>query len=595
MKVLEYPFDSDYILKKKKSLKKELLSLDDSNFISKKIAILGGSTTTDIKLILELFLLNYGIKPEFYEAEYNQYYQELMFPNPELLDFQPDIIYIHTTSRNIVDWPVVAASEKDIDEMLRREYEKYVAMWDKAGASYNCVIIQNNFEYPDYRLMGNMDATDIHGRVNYVIHLNMLFSEYARAHDNFYIQDINYLSASYGLDKWSDPFYWHMYKYSPAVPAIPALASNLAHIIKALYGKNKKVMVLDMDNTLWGGVIGDDGVENIEIGQETSLGQVYAEFQAYLKAHLQIGVLLCVNSKNDLENAVSGLKRPDSVLREEDFQIIKANWEPKNVNMKEIAAELNLMPESMVFVDDNPAEREIVRNSISGCAVPEIERPEYYMRVLDKSGFFEVTSLSEDDLKRNEMYKKNIEREKEQNEFADYKEYLHSLNMKAKTKKFEPVYMSRIAQLTNKSNQFNLTTKRYTQAEIEETAANAEYITLYGKLEDKFGDNGVVSVVIGKTVDQILHIDLWIMSCRVLKRDMEYAMMDSLVSQCLKKGIREIRGYYYPTKKNGMVKDFYQKQGFEKIKEDTEGNTEWSLPVNQFYEKKNHVIEVEED
>lgn len=216
MKVLEYPFDSDYILKKKKSLKKELLSLDDSNFISKKIAILGGSTTTDIKLILELFLLNYGIKPEFYEAEYNQYYQELMFPNPELLDFQPDIIYIHTTSRNIVDWPVVAASEKDIDEMLRREYEKYVAMWDKAGASYNCVIIQNNFEYPDYRLMGNMDATDIHGRVNYVIHLNMLFSEYARAHDNFYIQDINYLSASYGLDKWSDPFYWHMYKYSPA-------------------------------------------------------------------------------------------------------------------------------------------------------------------------------------------------------------------------------------------------------------------------------------------------------------------------------------------------------------------------------------------
>lgn len=595
MNLLEYPFDSDTILKKKKSIKKELLSSGEANFIEKKIAILGGSTTTNIKLILELFLLNYGIKPEFYEAEYNQYYQELMFPNPELKEFCPDIIYIHTTSRNIIDWPVISAPAEEVDEMLQREYGKYAAMWDKAQSVYNCVIIQNNFEYPCYRLLGNMDATDVHGKVSYVTRLNMLFSEYARTHNNFYIQDINYLSASYGLDNWSDPFYWHMYKYAPAVPAIPELASNLAHMIKALYGKNKKVVVLDMDNTLWGGVIGDDGAENIEIGQETSLGQVYAEFQAYLKEHLQIGVLLCVNSKNDLDNALSGLKRPDSVLKEEDFQIIKANWEPKSKNMQEIAAELNLIPESMLFVDDNPAEREIVRNSISGCAVPEVEKPEYFIKILDKSGFFEVTNLSEDDLKRNEMYKKNIERVKEQSEYTDYNDYLHSLNMKAATKSFESVYMARIAQLTNKSNQFNLTTKRYTQAEIEETAADPEYITLYGKLEDKFGDNGVVSVVIGKTVNTILHIELWIMSCRVLKRDMEYAMMDSLAAKCLQKGITEIRGYYYPTKKNGMVKDFYQKQGFEKIKEDAEGNTEWSLLIDQFYEKKNHVIEVEED
>ena len=595
MKSLEYPFDSEYILKKKKSIKRTLQEEMGSNYIEKKIAILGGSTTTDIKLILELFLLNSGIKPIFYEAEYNQYYQEIMFPNPVLEKFQPDIIFFHTTNRNVVDWPSLSMSEDDIAEMLEAEVQKYFNMWDKARDIYHCTIIQNNFEYPSYRLLGNRDISDIHGRVNYILKLNMRFNKYAQLHENFYIHDINYLSATYGLDVWNDAFYWHMYKYSPAVPAIPEFCYSLFRIIKSLYGKNKKVLVLDMDNTLWGGVLGDDGVDNIEIGQETSVGQVYSEFQKYLKEHLELGVLLCVNSKNNLETAVEGLRRPDSVLKESDFQIIKANWESKDRNMAALAEELKLMPESMVFVDDNPAEREIVRCQIKGCAVPELEKPEYYIRILDKAGFFEVTNLSEDDLKRNMMYKENQKRAESQKEFSDYSEYLISLDMEAQIKSFEPMYMSRISQLTNKSNQFNLTTKRYSQTEIEDTAKNSEYITLYGRLEDKFGDNGVVSVVIGKNVEYVLHIDLWIMSCRVLKRDMEYAMMDSLVRQCIKREIREIRGYYYPTKKNGMVKDFYQVQGFTKISEDSEGNTVWSMLIDGNYKNKNNVITVEEN
>lgn len=596
MRELEYPFDSEAIYGRKKALKRELLAqLDEKSCLHKKIAILGGSTTRDIKLMLELFLLNYGIQPEFYESEFNQYYQDAMFPNPELEAFAPDIIFIHTTFRNIADFPTLSDSAETVQELLDKEYLKYVKMWERLAKVYHCVIIQNNFEYPYYRLLGNKDASDMHGKVNFVTRLNCKFYEYAQNTPNFYINDINYLSAQYGLEKWSDPFYWHSYKYALCVPAIPDLAFSVAKIIKSVYGRNKKAFVLDLDNTLWGGIVGDDGVENLVLGHETSAGQVYCAFQEYLKEYKALGVLLNIDSKNDYENAIAGLNHPAGVLKPDDFIQIKANWEPKDRNLVQIAKELNLMPDSMVFVDDNPAEREIVRGQVSGVAVPELERPEEYAKIIDRSGFFEVTNLSEDDRKRTAMYQENAKRAKEEAAFENYEDYLKALNMKAEIKSFAPVYMARIAQLTNKSNQFNLTTRRYTQPEIEEAAANPDYITLYGKLEDKFGDNGVISVVIGHNIENVLHIDLWIMSCRVLKRDMEYAMMDTVAEACKKQGITEIRGYYYPTAKNSMVKEFYALQGFEKIKEDEQGNTEWRLSLADGYEVKNHVIDVEND
>lgn len=425
--------------------------------------------------------------------------------------------------------------------------------------------------------------------------MNEKFAEYARNTANFFINDINYQSAVYGLDEWSDPFYWHMYKYALSLKAIPWLALNVSNIIKSIYGKNKKSLVLDLDNTLWGGIVGDDGVDNLEIGQETSMGQVYLEFQNYVKALKDIGVMLNIASKNEEENAVSGLNHPDGILRPEDFILIKANWKPKSENMLEIAQEMNILPDSLVFVDDNPAEREIVRSYVSGVSVPDIGTPEQYIRVLDHNGYFEVTALSEDDRKRNEMYKANVLRAKQEASFTDYGAYLKSLQMKAVIKPFDSMYMSRIAQLTNKSNQFNLTTRRYTQAEIEQIAEDMTYITLYGKLEDKFGDNGVVSVVIGhkQQKEQLeLHIELWLMSCRVLKRDMEYAMMDVLIYFCRMQGISVIYGYYYPTAKNGMVKDFYALQGFAKVEEKPEG-TVWKFLVPDEYDEKNKYIKID--
>ena len=583
MRELEYPFDAEWILKKKKNIKKQLLETDTGTFINKKIAILGGETTNDIKLIMELFLLNYGIKPKFYESEYNQYYEDGMFPNPELENFVPDIIYICTCIRNINDFPEPEDSEEIVDVKTSVILEKFTGLWDHLADTYHCPIIQNNFEYPFFRLMGNKDASDIHGRVNFVTKLNCLFYEYAQSHNNFYICDINYISASYGLDRWAEPYYWHMYKYAVAVPAIPYLSFNVANIIKSVYGKNKKAFNLDLDNTLWGGVVGDDGADNIEIGQETSLAQTYSEFQEYIRLHQKLGILLTINSKNHEENAISGLMRPDSILKPDDFATIKANWNSKDINLLETAQEMALLPESYVFVDDNPAERAIIAGQVKGTAVPEIDTVENYIRILDRSGFFEVTSFSNDDLHRNEMYQQNAERMREQAAFSNYEDYLRSLEMKGEIQGFVPAYMSRIAQLTNKSNQFNLTTKRYSQSDIEAAANDPERITLYGKLGDKFGDNGVVSIVIGKIggdAHDELHMELWLMSCRVLRRDMEFAMMDELVEKAKTSGIKKIIGYYYPTAKNAMVKEFYALQGFTKISEDNDGNTVWEFNIS---------------
>ena len=594
MKELEYPFDPEWILKKKKALKRELLQNTQQTFLEKKIAILGGSTTRDIRDILELFLLNYGIRPCFYESEYNQYYADGMFPNPALEEFHPDILYIHTSNRNIEQYPSLEDDRTLVTQKLQAEYERFQALWEHLHAVYGCPVIQNNFEPPLYRLLGNRDASDHRGRWNYIQRLNQMFYEYADTHQDFYIHDICYEAADYGLERWSDPFYWNMYKYAMCVPAIPYTAFQLARIIKSIFGRNKKVLNLDLDNTLWGGVIGDDGPENIEIGQETSLGQTYAEFQDYLKQHKKLGVLLSVNSKNNEETALSGLERADSVLKREDFVVFRANWEPKSHNLYATAEELKLLPESFVFVDDNPAEREIVRQEVPGAAVPEITKVEEYIRVLDRSGFFEVTNFSEDDLKRNEMYLANEQRNRMQKNFSDYGDYLRSLEMKAQIGAFDPAYFSRIAQLTNKSNQFNLTTHRYSQSEIEQIAADPQYLTLCGRLEDKFGDNGVVSIVIGRKEKDVLQIELWLMSCRVLKRDMDYAMMDTLVKQCRDCGIRQIYGYFYPTAKNAMVKDFYALQGFEKLEEDVDGNAKWSFRIPEQYTLKNQVITVME-
>ena len=590
MKELEYPFDGKYIIGKKIKLRRQLKN-DGSHRIQKRVAILGGFTTNDIKLCIELFLLNKGIEPEFYESEYNQFYQDAMFPSDDLIAFHPDFIYVCTSNRNISRFPLLQDSTETIENMLQNEMTRFKAVWASLENNFHCPIIQNNFDKPLYRLMGNKDISDNHGMGNFISRLNIMFNEYAQAHDNFYICDLDYISSDYGLSAWHDEQCWYMYKYAMALFAIPLLSFNVANIIKSLLGRNKKGFVLDLDNTLWGGVIGDDGVDNIKLGHEDATSMAYLNFQEYLKAHQQLGIILNVDSKNDESNAMAGLNHPEGVLRPRDMIVIKANWEPKDRNFKQIADDLTLLPESLVFVDDNPAERHIISEQLPGVIAPDIGEVQDYIRIIDRSGFFETTIISADDSKRNQMYRANVERAQLKSKYNNYEDYLKSLNMKATIHAFEPVLMARISQLCNKSNQFNLTTKRYTQEEIEKIARDTRYIDLYGRLVDCFGDNGVVTVVIGHQNNNILDIDLWIMSCRVLKRGLEYAMMDELIECCKKRDVYKVIGHYYPTDKNGMVKEFFGLHGFKKIEEDAKGNAQWELLVNN-YEKKNQVIEV---
>lgn len=591
-KFLQVPFDINLIMKKKKSIKRELMLKEYSNEI--RVAILGGSSTAEIVAILELFLLDSCLKPVFYESQYNKWYEDAVFSNPELEEFKPQIIYIHTSFVNVENLPKIYDTKDLVDNKFNAETGKYVVVWEKLASKFNSIIIQNNFELPLELPLGNQDAVFINGYSNYVNRLNQFIYEYASNHSNFYINDINYLAASYGISKWHDRDFYNMYKFALSYDAIPYLSYNLGQLIKASFGKNKKCLVLDLDNTLWGGIIGDDDLKGIQLGNETAIGEGFVNFQKYVLSLKARGVILAVCSKNDYKIAESGFNHPNSILKTTDFASFVANWEPKHLNLIHIAREINIGLDSLVFIDDNPAERNIVREHLPEVIVPDVISgdPSNYIDVLESGKFFEQLTISKDDLKRNETYLENKKRNDLQREFASYDDFLESLEMRAEIKPFMPIYLDRITQLTNKTNQFNLTTKRYTGSEIETIANSSEYITLYGRLKDKFGDNGLVSVIIGKIDGLTLNIDLWLMSCRVLKRDFEFAMFNELLKIAKKRGIAEIKGYYFRTPKNAIVADLYNILGFNK---NDETGQKWTYRINSNSDFKKLSIKINEE
>lgn len=580
MKYFEYPIDSVSLLSKKKKIRRELKE-EKVQRTDIRVAILGGSTTDEIKDQLELFLLNYGFNPSFYQSDYGRYWEDAVFDNDDLVTFQPSIVFIHTNWRNITEFPRITSTKEEVDNLLAKEIKRFEIMWESLRAKYRCPIIQNNFDRPNYRLLGNRDIWDYRGRSNYIFRLNEKVYEYANQHDSFYVNDLEYVTSLFGLENRKEALYWNMYKYALNIEAIPVFAFNLSNIIKSIYGKNKKLLALDLDNTLWGGVIGDDGVNGIAIGPEVPRGQVYSEFQHFCKELKDIGVVLAINSKNVYNNAILGLNHPDTVLSVDDFVSIKANWEPKNLNLKAIANELDLGIDSFVFVDDNPAEREIVKTSFPAVGVPDINTIEDFIRYIDSSGFFEVTIFSKEDSNKTEMYHAKTKAIQDIDVYTSYDEYLASLEMKAVISDFEKIYAQRIAQLTNKSNQFNLTTLRCTEDDINRLQDDNSFICLAGRLIDKFADNGIISVVFAEQIDYCLHIREWLMSCRVLKRDMEKVMMNALFVAAKQRHIKTIIGYYYNTPKNSMVSQFYASMGFTKIHENNNDSI-WERSVQDY-------------
>jgi FkbH-like protein len=562
-----------------------------------RIAILGGSTSDQLVNTLKLFLMQSGFKPTFHQSEYGRYYEDAVHDPQALIDFKPDLVYIHTSVQNVRGVPPFSCTPNELPGYVEAELSRFREIWDSLDANVGCQVIQNNFEMPPNALLGNMDATAAGGHSHFITHLNLAFAAEAANRSRLMIQDVQGVSARLGLKNWFDWDRFFSYKVLLTPDANLELTRSLASMIRAIYGKSRKVLVLDLDNTVWGGVIGDDGVDKILIGRETPQAEAYTAFQEYCLALRNRGILLAVCSKNNEEVAKAGFEHPDSILKLEDISCFKANWSPKHENILEIARELNLGVDSFVFVDDNPAERAIVQAQVPGIAVPDVgNEVTRYAAIIQAGRYFEPASLSNEDLERAALYASNSQRTAQVSKFANYGEYLDSLEMTAEIEPFKPVYLERIAQLTNKTNQFNLTTRRYTLAEMEAMAADPSALHLYGKLSDRFGDNGLISIVAGHLSGTALHLDLWLMSCRVLKRDMEKAMLDTVVQRASALGASTLYGFYLPTKKNAMVAEHYALLGFQPssaaatlLDPTIAGATAWELDVTTYSPKNIHI------
>jgi FkbH-like protein len=450
-KELRFPISAGSILRKRQSLKRELLK--QSNLFPTKIAILGGSTTAELRSMLELFLLAQGIQPLFYESVYNAYYEEVLFENSELSKFRPDILFVHTTWHNVRHFPRLLESEAQVDELVRNEMSRFQMFWEKIHTGLGAIIVQNNFDLPRLRPMGNLEASVAFGRVNFLQRLNAEFAKYAWNHQSlFLINDIMYLSAQVGLAEWFDYSYWYNYHMALSPIATVTIAQNVANIVKSVYGKTKKGLVLDLDNTLWGGVIGEDGLQNLILGRDHPVGEAFANFQQYVKDLRKRGILLAVCSKNDPTQAREGFSHPDSVLKLEDFSSFKANWNPKSDNIREIATELAIGLDSLVFVDDNPAERAIVSAQVPEVSVPDLGSDvSLFAEALEREGYFEPVKIVPDDLQRAAYYSANAGRSTYQAKFQSYGDFLAALKMTAEICPFVRIYLDRITQLINKT------------------------------------------------------------------------------------------------------------------------------------------------
>jgi len=583
-------FEEKYQLKDTKINLRKKKNSHSKNKI--RIAILGGSTTDLIKKNLFKYLAINNIEGIFYQSEYNQYYFEGINPSKKLKAFKPQFIYIHSTTENIEEFPTVGSSSRLVEKLINKTFSKYKSIWKTLTKKFNCTIIQNNFEYIPFSSLGNLDSTEVYGKINFLTQLNMKFFKESNLMKNLVINDINLISAKFGIDKWHDDSFYFNYKYTLSHEAVPVLTHNILKIIISIIGKSKKCLVLDFDNTIWGGIVGEIGSDRIEIGNNSPLGEVFLRFQKYIHDLTAKGIILAACTKNDYKIAISGLRNKSNILKERDFSIIKANWKNKVENILEISKQLNIGLDSMVFIDDSKFERELVRSQLPMVEVPNIgDDPEKYIFHIDRAKYFENVSLSKEDFARSSYYKTNIKRESEKIKFKNYDNYLSSLKMETVLKEFKRSDTSRITQLINKTNQFNLTVKRLNLEDVIKISKNLNFLTISGNLIDKFGDNGLVTVLVGKIKKQAIDITIWLMSCRVFNRNLELALFDHLVSLCKKKGISTIYGYYIKGKKNFIVKDFYETLGFKKVKSKKTEN-KWEFKITKKYITKNKMIKV---
>ena len=547
------------------------------------LAILGNCATQHLAKAIKGYAYEEKIALHVFDADYNQIDAQVMDNNSELYQMTPDFTLFWLCTEKLYEAFCQSTNRSDFANQIIMYLEGY---WNRVNQQYKTTILQFNFTQIDDRIFGNYGNKTQDSFLFQIRKLNYLLMEKCTQYKNVFIIDIEYLQQIYGEDGIKENKMYYIAKMPLSTKILPEVAKQTIDVIKAMKGKMKKCVILDLDNTLWGGVIGDDGLENIQIG-ELGLGHAFSEFQMWLKELQKRGIILAVCSKNEEVVAKEPfLHHPEMVLHMEDIAMFVANWEDKASNIKKIQDTLNIGMDSIVFFDDNPFERNLVKSMIPDITVPDLpEDPSQYLEYVKLLNLFETAAYSETDKNRTKQYQEEIGRVNLQKQFSSYSEYLESLEMVAEAKPFDKFHFSRIAQLTQRSNQFNLRTVRYTEQEIEQLAKEKEHLTLYFTLKDKFGDYGLISVVVlDKQPENTLFISEWLMSCRVLKRGMEEFILDEIIRTAEENGFKKVIGEYIRTPKNNMVPELYKKMGFHEVEKDR-----YEVNVTEYEKHKTYI------
>jgi FkbH-like protein len=529
-----------------------------------RVALLGSVTLDMLGPVLRAQCFGAGIDVAIYVAPFDQIVQEIENAGSGLAKFRPDIIVIAPDWR----WLRFGDDEADPQAAVAQRLSQLERLWFVCRDRLASFVVQASFEVPLEEPWGRLSMALPGGRSRLLRGLNLAMWDAASGSPGVAILDLEQVAAAYGKQGWSDPVLWHVAKQYPAADALVPLGRELTAILRAIHGLTAKCVVLDLDNTLWGGVIGEDGLSGIQLGGSPA-GEAFVTFQRYLKSLSARGVLLAVCSKNNEEDARRPFQEhPEMVLRESDIACFVANWSAKYENLPAIARAINIGIDALVFVDDNPVERAAVRMNVPEVEVIELPvEPAHYVSALDRSKLFEVLALTDEDRARTSAIRGNIEREQMASASGDVGEYLAGLGMRVELSPFDEANLPRIVQLINKTNQFNLTTRRRTDTEVRGLLAAGVY-TQAMRVSDRFGDNGLTGVLIALPEGDALRLDTWLMSCRVMGRRLEEAMFAALTRYACAQGFRSVDCQYIPTAKNSVVADLFTTLGCDSLGEE---------------------------
>ena len=562
---------------------------------SLKVALLGDTATQLLVTSIKGEAIDRNIALDIYEGEYNQVERQLLDPTSDLYQFDASIVVIFQSTHKLCEHHSLLPTEKQ--EMVAEERLSFLASVCENPAFTDKKIIYFNYPEIEDTVFGSY-ANKVEASFSFQVRkLNFELMLLSKQYPNLFVCDIAGLQNLFGRQFMFSPNVYMSTEMVLSVNALPYVASRVVDIIGAIRGQFKKCLILDLDNTVWGGVIGDDGLEGIELGHGLGIGKAFTEFQMWVKKLKQRGIIICVASKNNEDTAKEPFERhPDMVLKLDDIAVFMANWETKVDNIRAIQGILNIAFDSMVFLDDNPFERNMVRENIPGITVPELpEDPGKYLEYLYSLNLFETASYSQADKDRTKQYQVEAKRVSLAKTFANEADFLKSLDMVSTVSGFTKFNTPRVAQLSQRSNQFNLRTIRYTEADITAMAENPEVIDLSFTLEDKFGDNGLIAVIIMKKQDdETLFVDTWFMSCRVLKRGMENFTLNTMVECAKRKGYKRIIGEYLPTPKNKMVEQHYPNLGFALSELASEG-AKYVLDVDSYQPRECYITKKEVD